>query len=207
MTAHLHALRSTAAAALLALAAACAPPAAPPAPAPEVAPAPEAAPAPDPAPAPQPAPDPADVASIDAIVSALYESISGPVGAPRDWDRLRSLFHPSARLTATGTAQDGTPVMIVMTPEDYIERSGEALVAMGFVEREVGRTTDHWGRIAQLFSSYESYRGTEDEPFMRGINSIQLWQDADRWWVLSVFWQQESPEHPIPDRYLEGERR
>src|SRR5688572_18845337 len=44
-----------------------------------------------PAAAPIPAANPADVASIDAIVAALYDVISGPAGKKRDWDRMRSL--------------------------------------------------------------------------------------------------------------------
>ena len=35
---------------------------------------------------------PADVASIDAIMRAVYEVISGPAGQKRDWNRMRSLF-------------------------------------------------------------------------------------------------------------------
>ena len=52
--------------------------------------------------------DPADVETLDGIMGALYESISGPAGAPRDWDRLRSLLAPGARFIPTGQAQDGS---------------------------------------------------------------------------------------------------
>jgi len=37
---------------------------------------------------------------------------------------------------------------------------------------------------------------------MRGINSIQLFYDGSRWWIVSIYWQQESPEYPIPEKYL-----
>src|SRR5690242_2414566 len=39
-----------------------------------------------------------DTVSIDAIIKALYESISGPAGAPRQWDRDRALYAPGAIL-------------------------------------------------------------------------------------------------------------
>src|SRR5574341_664905 len=41
----------------------------------------------------------ADVASLDAILKSLYNSISFSQGAEPDWNRLRSLFYPGARLT------------------------------------------------------------------------------------------------------------
>jgi hypothetical protein len=37
---------------------------------------------------------------------------------------------------------------------------------------------------------------------MRGINSIQLFNDGNRWWIVNIYWQQESAEDPIPDMYL-----
>jgi hypothetical protein len=156
-----------------------------------------------------PAPRADDVASIDAIIAALYDVISGPVGQARDWDRMRSLFIPGGRLIPTGQRQDGSGAHRVMTVEDYITGNGAALVEMGFREHEIARTTEQFGRIAHTFSSYEAFRGTETQPFMRGINSIQLWNDGTRWWIVSVFWQQESASDPIPERYLRppGETR
>jgi hypothetical protein len=155
-----------------------------------------------PVPAEHPAPAPGDVASIDAIVAALYDVISGGVGEPRDWDRMRSLFHPDGRLIATGRAQDGSQRMQTMDVEGYIAGSGDALVEIGFVEREIARTTERWGNIAHLFSTYQAFRGAETEPFLRGINSIQLWNDGQRWWILTVFWEPETPDNPLPPRYL-----
>lgn len=143
-----------------------------------------------------------DVESIDAILTALYDVISGPVGQARDWDRMRSLFVPGARLIPTGHLQDGSGGHRILTVDDYVQGSGSALVEMGFREVEIGRVTERFGSIAHAFSAYESFRGTETAPFMRGINSIQLWHDGTRWWVVTVFWQQESPDTPIPEKYI-----
>jgi hypothetical protein len=88
-----------------------------------------------------------------------------------------------------------------------VERSGTVIQRDGFVEAEIGRVTEDYGLIAHAFSSYASFRSRADtEPFARGINSFQLMNDGERWWVVSVFWQQESPSFPIPDRYIGGER-
>lgn len=144
-----------------------------------------------------------DVNSIDAILGALYEVISGPAGQKRNWDRMRTLFLPEGRLVATGVRADGTTGKRVMSVEDYINTSGPFLEKNGFFEKEIGRKTDQFGGVAQVFSTYESRKTLADEkPFMRGINSIQLWFDGKRWWILTIFWQSETPQLPIPAQYL-----
>jgi hypothetical protein len=144
-----------------------------------------------------------DVASVDAIIAALYDVISGPAGQKRDWDRFRGLFANGARLIPTGRRPDGTQVMRVLTPEDYINGAGRQLETNGFFEREIGRRTDTFGGITHVFSAYDSKRTAGDTlPFARGINSIQLMNDGKRWWVVTIFWDSERPTNPIPPEYL-----
>ena len=150
--------------------------------------------------------DPADVESIDAIMAAVYEVISGDAGVARNWDRFRSLFAPGATLSPVGRSPDGgTYGRNIITPDDYAERSGARLEQNGFHEVEIHRVTEQYGMIAHAFSTYESRRlATDPEPFARGINSFQLLNDGTRWWVVSIYWLQESPDHPIPAKYLPG---
>lgn len=144
-----------------------------------------------------------DVKSVDAIIAALYNVISGPAGQPRDWNRMRSLFLPEGKLVATGQRPNGELVKRVMTVQDYITNSGPVLEKNGFFEKELSRKQQVYGHIAHCFSTYESKRALSDpQPFMRGINSIQLYYDGKRWWILSVFWQSETKELPIPEEYL-----
>lgn len=152
----------------------------------------------------RPAAKPADVSSPDAILKALYDVISGPAGEKRDWDRMRSLFVPNARLmpavTRPGAAGTG---VIVLSVDDYIRGAGPQLENSGFFEREIKRVTETYGAVTHVFSTYESRRKAEDEkPFARGINSIQLLKDGDRWWVVSIYWQGENASLPIPAKYL-----
>ncbi len=155
------------------------------------------------APAPPPAARPADVESVDAIVAALYDVISGPAGQKRDWDRFRSLFVPNARLIPTGRAQDGSGRHRVMTPDEYAAGSGPILERDGFFEREIGRKLERYGNIAHVMSAYDSKRTLADAaPFARGINSIQLWNDGKRWYVVTIFWESETAANPIPASYL-----
>lgn len=144
-----------------------------------------------------------DVESVDAIINSLYNVISGPAGEKRNWERMRTLFIPEGKLMATGKRQDGTMGKRVMTVEDYITTSGPFLEKDGFFEREIGRKMEQYGSVVHVFSTYDSKRKLEEEkPFMRGINSIQLWNDGKRWWIVSVFWQSETPDNPIPGKYL-----
>ncbi len=163
-------------------------------------PTPSASPAPT-APAP-PAANPTDVATMDSIVAALYDVISGPPG-PRNWDRFRSLFAPGARLIPTGRRQTGEVVSRAITPDDYAQRNSAVMEKTGFFEREISRRTERFGNIAHIFSTYESRHAKEDEkPFARGINSIQLMNDGKRWWIVTVFWQGEDEKNPLPAEYL-----
>jgi hypothetical protein len=166
-------------------------------------------PAASPTPAPQPAiapatqaAKPADVSSIDAIIAAVYEVISGPAGKKRDWDRMRSLFVPGARLIPTGTRPTGESGARMLTVEDYVTNAGPYLEREGFFETEIARKTETFGNIAHAFSTYESRHKMEDQPFARGINSIQLMNDGKRWWIVTIFWQGEDEKNPLPDRYL-----
>lgn len=144
-----------------------------------------------------------DVESVDAILAALYDVISGPAGQARDWDRFRSLMVPGARLIPTGRTPQGAGRMRVMTPDEYVQTAGTQLEANGFFEREIGRTMERYGNIVHVMSAYDSKRRADDaEPFARGINSIQLWNDGTRWWVVSIFWEAETPANPIPTQYL-----
>ena len=92
---------------------------------------------------------------------------------------------------------------VVWKADDYIKSSGKWLVDNGFIEKEVHRTVDAFGNIAHVFSTYESFHSkTDDAPFMRGINSIQLLNDGKRWWIVNIYWTQETEENPIPKKYL-----
>ena len=151
----------------------------------------------------QPA-DPRDVESIYAIIAAAYNVISGPAGKKRDWDRERSLYYPGARLipTAKPGENDGLAPQI-LDIDGFIARVEPYFAEQGFFEKEIARQTEQFGHIAHVWSTYESRHNEDDpQPFMRGINSIQLFYDGNRWWILNIFWQQESGEDPIPEQYL-----
>jgi len=150
--------------------------------------------------------NPADVSSIDAIINAAYDGISGPAGKPRDWERQRSLFLPGARLIPTAMAagvNEGRLAPQFLDHDDYVARVEPYFEENGFYEKEIARRTEQVGQIAHAWSTYESrHRPDDPEPFMRGINSIQLFHDGTRWWIVNIFWQHETAADRIPAKYL-----
>jgi hypothetical protein len=129
---------------------------------------------------------PADVATLDAIINATYDVISGPAGQARDWERFRSLYVPGARLMPVVSGDK--PAVRILTPEDYIRRVEPIFVKESFWERETSREVEMIGRIAHVLSHYESLHELNGTAFEHGTNSMQLFTDDSRWWVISVLW-------------------
>lgn len=142
-----------------------------------------------------------DLTTIDGTIEALYASISGEKGEARDWKTFRMLFADGAKLIPAGISPEGSFRYRYLSPEDYIQNSGPWLVENGFIEEEIHRETDRFEPIAHVFSTYTSRNTAGGEIIARGINSIQLFHDGDRWWVMSVYWAGERENHPIPAEY------
>jgi hypothetical protein len=143
-----------------------------------------------------------DVESIDAIINATYDVISGPAG-PKDWDRERFIMHPEARMMRGLPAGDRsgappTPGLAVFDTEQFIAFASPKLTAEDFYEYETGRQVFRFGRMAQVVSAYASAKSRDQEPYARGVNGIQLWYGEGRWWVLSVMWDWAGDENPLP---------
>src|SRR5215472_6052932 len=147
---------------------------------------------------------PGDVDTIDHILAAIYDVISGPAGAPRDWDRFRSLFYPGARLIPSNRNDKGIVAARVLSPEDYVARGKGAFATQGFFETSIANRIEVWDHMAHVWSTYESRHAQGEKPFARGINSFQLINDGTRWWILSVYWEAEDKDHPLPEKYLKS---
>lgn len=146
---------------------------------------------------------PEDVKSPEAILAAVYNVISGPKGQARDWDRMRSLFVPDARLIPARETTAGHADAVILTIDGYIARSNGRMTSAGFFERSIHNDIEQYGNIVQIWSTYESRHNLDEAtPFARGINSFQLLKDGDRYWVVNIFWDAESPTNPIPEKYL-----
>ena len=143
------------------------------------------------------------VSSLDNIIETLYSVISGDAGVKRDWDLFRHLFHEDAKLMPTQIDKSGIARLTYLPPQGYVDRSGPWLESNGFHEKEVHRKTEQFGNITHIFSTYEAFKSKKDkEPFMRGINSIQLLYDNERWWIANIYWQAESEEIMLSEAQL-----
>lgn len=148
----------------------------------------------------------ADSASIDTIVKALYESVSFAPDSQPDYKRLRTLFHPDGRVIPPREKRNDPVVLLDL--DSFIKKSREFIIvsgleSRGFIEKELHRTSEGFGDIMQVFSTYESsYASGDMTPMQSGINSIQLMKDEHRWWVLTILWDIEKPGSSIPPRYI-----
>lgn len=142
----------------------------------------------------------ADTDSVQSVVRAVYEVISGPAGA-RDWARFRSLFADGARLIPVRITPGG-PTPAVLTVDDYVRRAGANFEKNGFYESQVSSRVEMFGNIAHVFSTYESRHAPGEKPFARGINSMQLVKDGAAWKMITILWDSERPDNPIPRKYL-----
>lgn len=147
------------------------------------------------------APRSEDVATIDGMLKAWYDIVSGPKGQPRDWARDRTLYIPDIRFVPVDVGKDGKIVPRISTHQQFVEAS-TGLEKEGFFEKEIHRVTERFGPIAHVWSTYESRRTENGPVIQRGINSIELFWDGKRWWIANAIWTDETPENPIPKEYL-----
>lgn len=145
---------------------------------------------------------PEDVATLDGIIAAFYDVISGPAGQPRQWARDRSLYILGVRFVSTGYDADDRRTVAVMDHQQFADATDADFLARGFYETEIHRVTHRVGDIAHVFSTYEMRR-TPDAPVSgRGVNSVELLWDGTRWWIAAAVWTNEAPGHPIPPELL-----
>lgn len=146
---------------------------------------------------------PEKTASIEAILNTVYAAISGKAGQERNWDQFRMLFVKDAKLIAVNKDKEGKISFWPMSVEQFIEGANPFFIKNGFFEIGTHNVVEEFGNIAHVFSTYESRNSAEDPvPFTRGINSFQLYNDGTRWYVVSIYWQNESTDNPIPSKYL-----
>lgn len=150
------------------------------------------------------APRPEDVGSIDGMMKAFYEVISGPAGQARQWSRDQSLYIADIRFVSMSEDKAGHPRANVVSHAQFVDESNALLLKEGFYESEIHRVTQKFGNIAHVFSTYESRLKADGPVIARGINSIELFYDGKRWWIASAIWDDERPDNPILPEYLPG---
>lgn len=143
-----------------------------------------------------------DVSTIEGIVKASYETISGGVGVPRQWGRDRTLFAPSVRYISMSKDKTGAVRVRTSDYQEYLDESDDFLVKEGFTEVELGRKIERFGNVATVLSSYEGKLESMGKVVTRGVNIFSLYFDGKRWWIQTMLWDEETPHSPIPAELL-----
>jgi hypothetical protein len=137
--------------------------------------------------------------TLDELIKAIDDAVSGP--GDKDRACLKALLLPEARLSPLSKTQDGSYSPHILTVDGWIEavrKRGSA----AFYERQVKVSSDVYGHIAHLWSTYEIRPTPDGKAQVRGINSIQAINDGNRWRVVEILWEAETPAETIPARYL-----
>ncbi len=153
-------------------------------------------------PVPTIAPRPQDVATLDGIISAFYDVVSGPAGQPRQWSRDRTLYIPGVLFIPTKVGKDGRPSHKIMSHQQFVDASNASVVSQGFYEQEIHRVTTQYGTIAHVMSTYVMRRTPNGPLIGRGVNSLDLFYDHKRWWIICDLWDEERRGNPLPKELL-----
>jgi hypothetical protein len=137
--------------------------------------------------------------TLDELIKALDDAVSGP--ADKDRACLRALLLPEARLSPLAKAEDGSYTPHILSVDGWIEAVRKR-GSTAFYERQVKVSSDVYGHIAHLWSTYEIRPTPDGKAQVRGINSIQALNDGNRWRVMEILWEAETPTETIPARYL-----
>ena len=151
---------------------------------------------------------PDDPAQIDALIRTLYDVISFDEGGEPDWERMRTIFSPHARITRV--TPEGTDYLDVAGFQELAKEVLDLGTYTRFFEIEVLRDERRFGALAHVLSAYETRQSRNaTEPFARGVNSLQLIREQGEWKVLSLFWDEERADNPLTLRALfdRGEER
>jgi hypothetical protein len=143
------------------------------------------------------------VSQLDSIIANLYDVISGEKTKSRNWELFKYLFKENAQLISTRKTSDGDDDAFYMSVDDYINNADAYFKQSNFFEREIFRKTEKFGSLTHVFSTYETLREENSEtPIARGINSTQLLNDGNRWYIINIYWSSETEANQIPLEYL-----
>lgn len=138
-----------------------------------------------------------DVQSIDAIIDAYYEVISGSSKDPWQFERDKFLHSENAviiRLDDQGNATFNS------LEAEYIPMGLQPREDL--YEIELKRKVSHFGNIAQVWSAFEIRTDREVPTNTRGLNSIQLHFENGRWYIDSWTLQMETDNNSLVKEFL-----
>lgn len=141
--------------------------------------------------------------ALDKTLRQMYAAISFPEGEEPDWSCMTTVFHPHARftrITPEGIDHWDFPSFQAMAMEML-----DFGVYTSFFEEEIARQVQIFGALAHVLSAYQTKRSLEAASCLaRGVNSIQLLWESGSWRVLSLLWDEATPNNPLDIHQLFG---
>jgi hypothetical protein len=143
-----------------------------------------------------------DVATLDGIIKAYYDVVTVQKGGKISFERDSLLHISNASVGMARKDKNGKLTLKLISLKEFHKNSDAMLEKDGFYEKEISRKVEQYGSIYHVWSTYEA-RNTTDGPLLeRGINSIQLFFDGARFWILSWVFDNETNGNEIPKKYL-----
>jgi hypothetical protein len=128
---------------------------------------------------------------IQALLSRLYDVISFPEDGEPDWEGMKRVFSPHARVTRV--TPEGTDYFDLPTFQAMAQELLRIGAYTAFYEREVACRVERFGNVAHVTSAYETRRHPQARACLgRGVNSLQLVRENDEWRVLSLCWDEDA---------------
>lgn len=139
-----------------------------------------------------------DTKTIDGLMKASYEVVSGEKGAKRQWERDNHLHHPKAVYSYFDRKKQK---QATMTLQEFHKETDEMVFNTAFYENEINREVRVFGNIAHVWSTYETRLEKGGKVERRGINSIQLIFENNRWYIISWTFSGETDKDIIPKTF------
>ncbi len=138
-----------------------------------------------------------DVATINGIMNASYEVVSGEAGEFRALERDLSLHNPNA-VYSYQEEVNGKLEQVSMSLKDFHKETDTMVAKTAFYENEINKEVRVFGNIAHVWSTYETRLIKNGPVVRRGINSVQLYYSQNRWWIISWTFDKERGNMKIP---------
>jgi len=148
------------------------------------------------------APRPDDVSTIDGMVRAYFEVVSGPAGKDREWGRDATLYVPGIRFLIFAEDKNGNTAVRTLTHQEFVDESEADRAGKAFYEREVHRIAHRAGNVVHVLSTAEQRDSPDGPPRGRSVDSLEMYWDGSRWWITNANIWEETKAHPLPKDFL-----
>lgn len=143
-----------------------------------------------------------EVGTLDGIMKAYYDVVTVKKGEKVSYERDSLLHLADAQVGWNRQGKDGKPHLTMVSLKEYHKMSDEYLEKNGFDEKEISRKVEKFGSVYHVWSTYETRNTPNGTIIGRGINSIELFFDGNRFWIITWVFDDERNDNPIPSEYL-----